>query len=111
MERRAAALDRPARQLLRRDVEPVLSGEMFTCLAAAEEAPRLHDQSSAGMLNLRTMMIVFGGEGQNSNRLKSDHFEPCNGALRCIGDIGNPISSLNVAHRARSLRLETDAGA
>ena len=35
MERRPTALDGPARQLLGRDVEPMLGGEMFTCLAAA----------------------------------------------------------------------------
>ena len=71
--------DRLARQLLGRDVEPGLSGEMFACLATAEEAPRLHNRSPARVLNLRNMMLVFGGQGQNSNRVKRDYFEPCNG--------------------------------
>src|SRR5262249_29426507 len=48
-ERRAPAPYSPARQLLRRDVEPMLSGEIFACLTAANEAPRPHDLRSADM--------------------------------------------------------------
>ena len=38
-------------------------------------------ERSAGVLDQRTMMVVFGGQGQNSNRLKSDHFAPPYGSL------------------------------